>query len=81
MNNLERIQRLRLLDDDFMRVIFQDWNCCQLFLEILLGRNDIKNRRFVWMYGFIQIKTKRSMWKYKEMKRGHILSELDIMRV
>ena len=42
MNDLERIQRLRLLDDDFMRVIFQDWNCCQLLLEILLDRKDFK---------------------------------------
>lgn len=42
MTDLERIQRLRLLDDDFMRVIFQDWNCCQLLLEILLDRTDFK---------------------------------------
>lgn len=42
MTDLERIQRLRLLDDDLMRVIFQDWNCCQLLLEIILNRTDFR---------------------------------------
>ena len=42
MNNLERIQRLRLLDDDFMRVVFKDKDCCQLLLEVILDRKDFE---------------------------------------
>ena len=42
MNNLERIQRLRLIDDDFMRVVFKDKDCCQLLLEVILDRKDFE---------------------------------------
>ena len=41
--NLERIRRLRLLDDDFFNVCFNnDTECTQFLLRILLERDDLK---------------------------------------
>ena len=41
--NLERIKRLRLLDDDFFNVCFNnDTECTQFLLRILLERDDLK---------------------------------------
>lgn len=41
--NLERIKRLRLLDDDFLSVCFdRDNECTQFVLRILLNKNDLK---------------------------------------
>ena len=42
MNDIERIQRLHLLDDDFMRVVFKDEDCCQLLLEVILDHKDFE---------------------------------------
>lgn len=39
--NLERIRRLRLIDDTFARVVFKDEKCTLLLLTILLGRKDL----------------------------------------
>lgn len=38
---LEQIQKFRLMDDDFLTKVFEDPACTQLFLEIVLDRNDI----------------------------------------
>ena len=41
--NLERIKKLRLLDDDFLSVCFdQDKECTQFVLRILLNKEDLK---------------------------------------
>lgn len=40
--DLERLQNFRLIDDDFMRVVFdQDIECTTLLLRIILNRNDL----------------------------------------
>ena len=39
---IKRIQRLRLLDDDFMTKVFEDRKCAELLLQIILGRKDLK---------------------------------------
>ncbi len=54
LNNLEnlsdeeRILRLRLIDDEFMRMIFEDnYAAAELVLNIIFNRNDIKLRTLV----------------------------------
>lgn len=42
-NYLERIKQLRLIDDDFMSIVFDgNIKAAQLVLSIILGRKDIK---------------------------------------
>lgn len=36
LEDLKRIQKLRLLDDDFMTKVFEDKECVQLLLQIIL---------------------------------------------
>lgn len=38
---LERIRSLRLMDDEFMTKVFEDKDCAQLLLRIILERNDL----------------------------------------
>lgn len=38
---LERIGRLRMLDDDFMSKIFEDPKCAEILLRIILNRKDL----------------------------------------
>ena len=43
---LARIQKMRLMDDDFMTVVFSGNNkLTELLLSILLDRNDLRVRR------------------------------------
>ena len=39
--DLQRIQKLRLMDDDFMSVVFEDKACSQFLLQTILNRNDL----------------------------------------
>ena len=42
INDLDRIERLRLMDDDFMSKCFEDnIECTELVVNIILGRDDI----------------------------------------
>lgn len=38
---LERIGRLRMLDDDFMSKVFEDPKCAEILLRIILNRKDL----------------------------------------
>ncbi len=40
--DLQRIQCLRLLDDDFMQKVFEDEACVEFLLQIILNRTDLK---------------------------------------
>lgn len=40
--DLEIIKKLRLLDDDFMTKVFEDKECVQLILQIILEKDDLK---------------------------------------
>ena len=42
---LERIRKLRLLDDDFMNKVFEDKKCTELLLRIILDRTDLKVKK------------------------------------
>ena len=39
--NLQRIQSLRLLDDEFMNKVFEDKACAELLLQVILERTDL----------------------------------------
>ena len=40
--NLEQLKNYRLLDDDFMTVVFKNSDCAELLLRIVLNKPDIK---------------------------------------
>lgn len=40
--NLQRIQSLRLLDDEFMNKVFEDKACAELLLQVILERTDLR---------------------------------------
>lgn len=40
--DLQRIRGFRLLDDDFMNKVFEDKECTEFLLQIILDRNDLK---------------------------------------
>lgn len=40
--DLQRIREFRLLDDDFMSKVFENKQCSELLLQVILNRNDIK---------------------------------------
>lgn len=46
--DLQRLQRLRLLDDDFMNKVFEDKACAAFLLQIILQRNDLQVQ---WVHG------------------------------
>lgn len=39
--NLEQLKKYRLLDDDFMTVVFKSFACAELLLRVILNRDDI----------------------------------------
>ena len=39
---MQRLQGLRLLDDDFMQKVFEDKACTECLLQIILNRTDLK---------------------------------------
>jgi len=39
--DLKRIKKLRLLDDDFMQKVFEDKACTEFLLQIILNRTDL----------------------------------------
>ena len=41
LEDLQRIQSLRLLDDDFMNKVFEDKACAEFLLQIILARTDL----------------------------------------
>ena len=41
LEDLKRIQSLRLLDDDFMNKVFEDKACAEFLLQIILERTDL----------------------------------------
>lgn len=43
--DLERLQKLRLLDDDFMNKVFEDNACAEFLLQIILQRTDLRVQR------------------------------------
>lgn len=49
--DLRRIKRLRLIDDDFMTKVFEDRTCAELLLRIILNRNDLKVIKVHSQYG------------------------------
>ena len=38
---LENLKKFRLMDDDFMAVIFEDISCTEFLLRIILSRDDL----------------------------------------
>ena len=48
--DLERLARLRLLDDDFMTKVFEDKECAEILLQIILDRKDLKVLRVQVQY-------------------------------
>lgn len=40
--DLQRIQSLRLLDDEFMNKVFEDKACAELLLQVILERTDLR---------------------------------------
>lgn len=43
--DLQRLRRFRLLDDEFMSKVFEDFNCTELLLQIVLNKADLMIRR------------------------------------
>ncbi len=42
LKNEQRIQEMCLMDDDFMSKVFEDVNCVELLLQIILKRDDLE---------------------------------------
>ena len=42
MEDLQRLQGFRLLDDDFMSKVFEDKKCTEFLLQIILNRKDLR---------------------------------------
>ena len=40
--DLQRLRGFRLLDDDFMSKVFEDKECVQLLLQVILGKKDLR---------------------------------------
>ena len=39
--DLERIRNLRLIDDEFLEVVFKDITCTEFLLRTILNKNDL----------------------------------------
>lgn len=48
--DLQRLRGLRLLDDDFMSKVFEDIECAEFLLQILLKRDDLKVKKSISQY-------------------------------
>ena len=49
--DLQRLRGLRLIDDDFMAVVFEDRSCAEFLLQIILKREDLTVREVHGQYG------------------------------
>lgn len=49
--DLQRLRGFRLLDDDFMSKVFEDTECAEFLLEIILNRDDLKVKKSNSQYG------------------------------
>ncbi len=49
--DLQRLRGFRLLDDDFMTKVFEDFLCAELLLQIILNRSDIHVLKAHSQYG------------------------------
>ena len=38
---LENLKKFRLMDDDFMAVVFEDISCTEILLQVILARDDL----------------------------------------
>ena len=77
--DLQRLRGFRLLDDDFMSKVFEDKNCVEFLLQIILKRDDLKvtsvssqyviNKGvlFVWIFSQWIDKIRCIILKFKEM--------------
>ena len=61
--DLQRLRGFRLLDDDFMSKVFEDKNCVEFLLQIILKRDDL----FVWIFSQWIDKIRCIILKFKEM--------------
>ena len=43
--DLQRLRGFRLLDDDFMSKVFEDTECAEFLLQIILNRDDLKVKK------------------------------------
>jgi hypothetical protein len=79
--DLQRLRGFRLLDDDFMSKVFEDKNCVEFLLQIILKRDDLKVTSvssqyviktykgvlFVWIFSQWIDKIRCIILKFKEM--------------
>lgn len=52
---LHRIQNLRLIDDNFMTKVFEDKECSEFLLQVILDRDDLTIREVHGQYGLNNI--------------------------
>lgn len=52
---LHRIQNLRLIDDNFMTKVFEDKECSEFLLQVILDRDDLTIREVYSQYGLNNI--------------------------
>lgn len=52
---LQRIQNLRLIDDNFMTKVFEDKECSEFLLQVILDRDDLTIREVHSQYGLNNI--------------------------
>ena len=52
---LHRIQNLRLIDDNFMTKVFEDKECSEFLLQVILDRDDLTIREVHSQYGLNNI--------------------------
>lgn len=86
------IAQLRLIDDDFMRIVFKDRDCLELILSIILERSihirdcilnmilKIFLEDLLRLMLLRQLTVTTLMWMFKEKIWEHIQNGQDIMK-
>lgn len=59
---LHRIQNLRLIDDNFMTKVFEDKECSEFLLQVILDRDDLTIREVHSQYGLNNIQGRWPAW-------------------
>ena len=58
---LHRIQNLRLIDDNFMTKVFEDKECSEFLLQVILDRDDLTIREVHSQYGLNNIQGRSAL--------------------
>lgn len=78
--DLQRLRGFRLLDDDFMSKVFEDTECAEFLLQIILNRDDLKVKRSNSQYSIKNLQGRSVRLDILAVDRENCVYNIEIQR-